>query len=87
MTILQKYNQFLQQHHKEPLYAEAEICWLDTGETSSSCIFKLSSDYDEKEDEQIFFYVDSLEDLQSLTQPGGEDFIILEDTVDFLGNI
>ena len=86
MTIPQKYNQFFQEHHKEPLYAEADVCWLDTGEICSGYIIKLSSDCDEKEDSLIFYCVDSLAKLQSLTQPGDEDFIILENSVEFLEN-
>ena len=87
MTPQQKYSQFIHDKGKEPLYAEASIRWLDTGETVDGMIFKLSDSADCPEDDLVFFYVTSLPDLLSLTTPGKGDFVILPNSIDFLESI
>lgn len=87
MTPQQKYSQFIHDNNKEPLYAEASVRWLDTGETVDGMIFKLSDDADCPEDDLVFYYVTGLPDLLSLTTKGTEDFIILSGSIRFLEHI
>ena len=83
VKISRKYEKFLKQHKKEPSYASATVMWKDDGKTCD-IMFKLSCDYDETEDDQIFFYCNGVDDLISLSKEGMEDFTILADTIEFL---
>ena len=75
--IKERYNAFVAEHGEEPLYAEVTIRFKDDGESHLDMI-KLSSDADPRDDDKIFFYVDSLRDLQNLVQPdNGEDFDLI----------
>ena len=58
-------------------YANCRIEFLDTHE-EYDVVIKLTSEIDEDEDDNIFYYCDSLNDLQSLTVEGAEDFVIRE---------
>ena len=87
MNIADKLAQYKQSHDRLPEYINADIVWLDTGEIASNVFIKLSNDVEEDTDHLIFFYVKGIEDLQSLCTPGCQDFIILEDSVEFLENL
>lgn len=67
-------------------YAACRITWKDNGETED-VIVKLSSDYenheDDPDDDHIFYYVDSLRDLASLTLSGKEEFVVDIDSINF----
>lgn len=69
------YLQFYNEHRSEPHYADCTIRWCDTLETEEVRI-ALAMDSDNKKDDEIFFYCDSLEDLKSLTDKGKGDFTI-----------
>ena len=51
------------------------IRWNDTLETEEARI-ALAMDSGTEKDDEIFFYCDSLNDLKSLADKGGEDFFI-----------
>ena len=69
------YNEFCKEHGHEPRYAKCEIEWQDDHNTSD-VVFKLSCDVTESEADQIFFYCNSVKDLQSMTEKGMEDYVI-----------
>ena len=56
-------------------YADCVIRWRDTLETEEARI-ALAMDSDTEKDDEIFFYCDSLDDLKSLADKGGEDFTV-----------
>lgn len=59
-------------------YADVLIKWKDSGE-EETVTFKLSCDYDEKEDNDIFFYCNGAEELESMKQSNdGVEFIVLD---------
>lgn len=72
------FEQFISDHNEEPQYARCEIVFMDDPESPQEVIIKLSSDYDEDKDDDVFYYCDSINDLKSLTMPGCEDFILQE---------
>ena len=51
------------------------IRWNDTLETTGARI-ALTMDTGTEKDDEIFFYCDSLNDLKSLADKGGEGFVI-----------
>ena len=63
-------------------YAACRITWKDNGGTED-VIVKLSSDYENHDDDHIFYYMDSLRDLASLTMSGKEDFVVDIDSISF----
>ena len=75
--IEQKFNDFVKENVKEPAYAVCEIVWKDTN-CQENVKIQLSSDSSLDEDDDIFFYCDSLNDLKALCEFGGEDFIVTE---------
>ena len=87
MEIRKEYEGFLKTHGEEPKFASASIVWLDSKDREDGYIFKLSSDVIKNEDDLIFFYCDSVGDLESLAVEGIEDFVIIPDTIEFLSSI
>lgn len=81
-TIKDRYNRFIEEYGHEPEYAYASIIWLDTKEREDFYCFRMSSTIDEHDD-SIFYYCDSVSDLESLAETGIEDFIIIPDSVEF----
>lgn len=75
--IDQEFVKFVAHHSKEPLYAICGIVWKDTNERENVKI-QLSSDTNPDEDDDIFFYCNSVIDLKSLCEFGGEDFVVIE---------
>ena len=69
------YLKFYSEQGCEPHYADCVIRWCDTLETVEVRI-ALAMDSDTEKDDEIFFYCNSLEDLKSLTDIGGEDFTV-----------
>lgn len=67
-----------QAHQEEPQYAKCEICFLYMDEGVQSVTIKLSSNIDEEKDREVFFFVNSLAGLKSLTRPGVNDFVVTE---------
>lgn len=76
IEIQQKFDAFLKDYGKEPLYANCHIVWKDTNDNYEVKI-QLSGDTSEEEDD-IFFYCSSLNGLKSLTTFGNEDFIVTD---------
>lgn len=70
------YSNFLNAHGTEPQYASCTIEFLDE-HSSIETIIALDSSICENDD-QIFYYCDSLNDLLSLTVEGMEDFIVTD---------
>ena len=58
-------------------HANCEIEWQDDHDTCD-VVFKLSCDVDESEDDKIFYYCNSVRDLQAMTEKGTEDFVITD---------
>ena len=69
--------EFCKEHGHEPRYANCEIEWQDDHDTCD-VVFKLSCDVVECEDDKIFYYCNSHNDLKSLAGDGMEDFIITD---------
>lgn len=75
-NIKEKYREFYEKNRIEPQYANCRIVWKDNRDCSDVRIM-LSSNTG-LDDEDIFFYCDSLNDLLSLAEYGNADFIITE---------
>ena len=75
--ILASYDEFCQENGHEPRYAYCEIEWTNDHQTCE-VVFKLSCDADESEDDKIFFYCNSVQNLLSMTEESAEDFVITE---------
>lgn len=73
--IQKKFDEFVKMNGKEPHYADCQIVWKDT-DGSQDVKIQLSGDTDE--DDDMFFYCQSLNGLKSLAAFGVEDFIITE---------
>lgn len=89
MSIQEKYETFVKKYGCEPIYASAIVQWKEPGMLGAyeDVIIKLSKDTDEQDDE-ILYYADGLSDLIALTErDNGEDFYVLEETVEFLKSL
>lgn len=75
VEIQHKFDAFVNENGKEPHYAKCHIVWKDTNDHYDVKI-QLSGDTDE--DDDMFFYCQSLNGLKSLAAFGVEDFIITE---------
>lgn len=58
---------------KLPRYYQADIRWLDTGEEVECMTIKVG---DADDDDRVFFYVESEDELMSLYNEGVEEFVI-----------
>lgn len=70
------FNAYVAEHNDEPLYVCCCIKYLDNSPLCDVTM-KLSSDLDEQDD-SLFYYCDSLNDLKSLCDFGVEDFIVTD---------
>ena len=75
--IEKKFNEFVKKNGKEPAYAVCDIVWKDNNDLESVKI-QLSADSNPDEDDDFFFYCNSLNELKSLCDFGSEDFIVTE---------
>ena len=75
VKIQQKFDAFVKRNGSEPRCVSCEIVGKDTNDYYDVKI-QLSSDTGEEDD--IFFYCNSLNELKSLTTFGVEDFIVTE---------
>lgn len=73
--IQMEYDDFIRERGEEPTVASCQITWKDDNQTEEVRISLLN---DAGEDDDIFFYCQSLPRLKSLTTFGCEDFIITE---------
>ena len=88
MTIREKYDAFIKKHDCEPRYAEVSIIWTDDKSRNDGFIIAMTQDEEtERKDEYIFFYCDSVNDVESLTKKGCEDFTVIPESVEFLNHI
>jgi len=62
---------------KDPLYASCEIVFTDEDVVPREVLFKLSLDVG-SDDDEIFFYCNGLEELKSMTESSGDDFIVTD---------
>lgn len=74
--IKEKYQVFYEKNRMEPQYANCHIAWKDNRDCCDVKIMLSADTGLDKED--IFFYCDSLNDLQSLAEYGKTDFIVTE---------
>lgn len=68
-------------HDTEPIYAQCEIVWkkgYDSYASPKPATIKLSTDIDDSNDEKILFYCNDIEELKSLAEFGGEDFVLTD---------
>lgn len=66
-------------HGIEPTYAKCEILWKDESFVAPQPVtIKLSTDVDDATDDKIFFYCNGIEELKSLADFDGEEFIITD---------
>lgn len=83
MNIKEKFEAFAEEYGHEPNYAKATIEWEDDGNTCDVLV-KLNNEYQEDEDDEIFYYFGSLDELIETTNKGnGEDFFVIEDSITF----
>ena len=84
--IDEKFNDFVENHQEEPLYAEASIRFKDDG-APQVMMFKLSDDIDPRTDNDIFFNVSSFDDFKKLlSEDNGQDFAITDiENIKFYG--
>lgn len=57
------------------MYALVEIL---QDENYLTTVIAVGTGYDEKNDDRIFYYVDSMEDLEALKYEGVEDFVVTD---------
>lgn len=70
------YNDYVDHNKKEPRFATVSIKYPQ--EAQFDVVFKMSSDMVEEEDEQIFYYCDSLNDLLGCSSSlCGDEFIVV----------
>ena len=75
VEMQKKFDEFVKNNGKEPHYANCEIVWKDT---DGSQEVKIQLSGDTGEDDDMFFYCQSLNGLKSLAAFGCEDFIVTE---------
>lgn len=73
--IQKKFDDFVKKNGKEPHYANCHIVWKDTNDNYD---VKIQLSGDTGEDDDMFFYCQSLNGLKSLATFGCEDFIVTE---------
>lgn len=73
--IDKQYQQFVEHHKCEPLYAICHITWKDDNKGYDVKI-QLSPGPNKEQDDEFFFCCNSLNEFKSLTEFGGEDFIV-----------
>ena len=73
--IRERYLEYRAGKGHEPHFLDCVIRWNDTFETQEARI-ALGMESDTEKDDEIFFYCDSLDGLQSLADKGGEDFVL-----------
>jgi hypothetical protein len=69
------YKEYKRIHKEEPSYAFCAIIFTDDDNSLQDVPFKLSEDA-ESDDDDVFFYCSGVEDLKSLAEFPGNDFII-----------
>jgi hypothetical protein len=75
VEMQKKFDEFVKNNSNEPHYANCEIVWKDT---DGSQEVKIQLSGDTGEDDDMFFYCQSLNGLKSLAAFGCEDFIVTE---------
>lgn len=78
MDIDRLYQEFKSYSDTEPDYASCRIVYKDDGDELDVKISLKADDKATAMDESIFYYCDSISDLKSLAEYGGEDFILVE---------
>ena len=71
------FNEYLKSNRCEPQYAQYRVQSLDNG-VEFDCNIRLSADDAEDDDDNAFFYCNSLGNLKSLTDKGCEEFIVID---------
>lgn len=78
MDIDRLYQEFRSYSDTEPDYANCRIMYKDDGNDLKVKISLKADDKAAAMDESIFYHCDSISDLKSLAEYGGEDFILVE---------
>lgn len=78
MDINRLYQEFKSYSDTEPDYANCRIVYKDDGDDLDVKISLKADDKATAMDESIFYHCDSISDLKSLAEYGGEDFILVE---------
>ena len=88
LSIREKYDAFVKEHGCEPRYAEVSVIFTDDKSRVDGYIIAMVQDEEtERMDECIFFYCDSVDDVEGLTKKGCEDFTVIPESVEFLNHI
>lgn len=69
-----QWNEYVEKNGAEPKVAEVTIQYIDSPCETQGVTIKMSGDNDDEDN--IFFYCESLKDLKSLTGEGGVDFTV-----------
>ncbi len=73
------HDEYYAEHGTEPTYARCEIVWKDESFVAPYPVtIKLSTDVDDATDDKIFFYCNGIEELKSLAEFDGEDFVLTD---------
>ncbi len=73
------YENFIRKFGYKPYTAICEVAFKDEPDSTFETYIKMSSAYDEENDDDIIYYANSLEELLSLTdKDNGTDFIVIE---------
>jgi len=86
MGIREKYDEYVERHIFEPLYASVSVRYKDDGSVLDGMIIKLSESCSEDSvDDRIFYYCRSVKSLEELTSETNSavDFVILPHSVEF----
>ena len=71
---------------ENPLYFDCKIVWKDDN-TSERVIIKLGDYIDDEEDTQIFYYVKSLQEINSLLDENNDDEFYIDKIYSIDNNI
>lgn len=77
-TIDNKFEGYLKRHNEEPRYVRCLVMYTDDRNYEEHVTIKLSSDFDEEKDNEVFYSCDGVPALKALCDKGAEDFIIIK---------
>ena len=81
MSIQEKYDTFVRENKCTPTFATASVRWKDTDEVVDNLAFSID---DSVPDDDVFFNISGVYELETLSnKDNGEDFTILDDTIEF----
>lgn len=71
------YKEYIAEYNDEPRYVQCLVMYTDDMDSQDHVYIKLSSDFDEETDGDVFYFCNGVHDVKSLCDKGVEDFIII----------